>query len=130
MNTENIVKFLQTAYTDQGLADLRAHTEEGKLSARSCCCLIGITNAPHALRGEILEFTQGRTLPPGSTHHQTVRLGSALADSAECEFFALGTDDAERRQRLLPLILAEEERRARERHHQAVAEALILVSSV
>ena len=111
MNTSNIVKFLQTAYTDENLAALLAHAQDEKLSFFSCCCLIGVTNAPHALRGYVPEFAQGRVLPAGSTHHQSVRLGSELAADAEEEFFFLGNSDAERRKHMLPLIEAEIARR-------------------
>ena len=111
MNTANIVTFLRTAYTDENLAALLAHAQDEKLSFFSCCCFIGVTNAPHALRGYVPEFPQGRALPAGSTHHQFVRLHSELAADAEEEFFFLGTSDAERRERLIPLIEAEIARR-------------------
>jgi hypothetical protein len=111
MNTANIVKFLQTAYTDENLAALLAHAQDEKLSYCSCCCLIGITNAPHALRGYIPEFSQGRVPPAESTHHQTARLNSELAASAEADFAALGNSDAERREHLIPLVEAEIARR-------------------
>jgi hypothetical protein len=118
MDTANIVKFLQTTYTDEDLAALLAHAqpEPGedparKLSFFSCCCFIGVPSAPHALRGYVPEFAQGRVLPAGSTHHQSVRLSSGLAADAEEEFFFLGSTDAERRERLVPLIEAEIARR-------------------
>jgi hypothetical protein len=121
----NIVKFLQTTYTDETLAALLAHTktEPGedparKLSFFSCCCFIGIPNAPHALRGYVPEFAQGRVLPAGSTHHQSVRLSSELAADAEEEFFFLGSTDAERRERMVPLIEAEIVRREQVREQE------------
>jgi hypothetical protein len=113
-----IMQFLQTAYSDEQLAALLAHAtvEPGedaqrKLSFFSCCCLIGVTNATHALRGYVPEFALGRVLPPGSTHHQSIRLSSQLAADAEEEFFFLGTTDAERRERLIPIISTEIQRR-------------------
>jgi len=113
METGNIRQFLKT-YSDQQLAALLAHAtvEPGedparKLSFFSCCCFVGILNAPHALRGYVPEFAQGRVLPAGSTHHQTIRLGSALASDAEDEFFFLGSTDAERRENLVPIIASE-----------------------
>jgi hypothetical protein len=105
------VQFLSESYTDQQLAALLAHAQDGKLSFCSCCCLIGITNAPHALRGYIPEFEQGCVLPPGSTHHQAVRMLSELAADTEQEFAALGTSDEERRAAIIPLIEAEIQRR-------------------
>ncbi len=123
MHAANIVKFLQTAYTDESLAALLAHaqTEPGedparKLSFFSCCCFIGVSNAPHALRGYVPEFAQGRVLPAESTHHQSVRLSSKLAADAEEEFFFLGNTDAERRERLVPLIEDEIARREQMAH--------------
>ncbi len=125
MNAANIVKFLQTAYTDEHLAALLAHAqaEPGedparKLSFFSCCCFIGVPNAPHALRGYVPEFAQGRVLPAGSTHHQSVRLSSKLAADAEEEFFFLGNTDAERRERLVPLIEDEIVRREQARESE------------
>jgi hypothetical protein len=118
MDAANIVTFLQTTYTDETLAALLAHAQaepgedpDRKLSFFSCCCFIGVPNAPHALRGYMPEFAQGRVLPAGSTHHQSVRLSSELAADAEEEFFFLGNTDAERRERLVPLIEAEIARR-------------------
>jgi hypothetical protein len=111
MCTTSIVEFLQTAYTDEKLGALLAHAQDEKLSFFSCCCFIGVSNAPHALRAHVPELAQGRVLSPGSTHHQTVRLASALAARAEEEFFFLGSTDAERRERLVPLIEDEMARR-------------------
>jgi hypothetical protein len=119
MNTANIVQFLQTAYTDENLAALLAHAQDDKLSFCSCCCLIGVTNAPHALRGYVAEFAQGRVLPAESTHHQAVRVSSELAAIAEADFAYLGSSDEERRERLIPLVEAEIARREQIREHEA-----------
>src|SRR5258708_22634376 len=94
MNTANIVQFLQTAYTDENLAALLAHAQDEKLSFFSCCCLIGVTNAPHALRGYVPEVAHGRALPPGSTHHQSARLNSELSAHAQRACFFLRTPAA------------------------------------
>lgn len=115
---ENIRKFLET-YSDQSLAALYAHTtvmpgedQAKKLSFFSCCCLIGARDAEHALRGYVAEFLQGKVLPPGSTHHQAIRLNNEVARDAEEEFFFLSSSDTERRERLLPLIESEMQRRS------------------
>ena len=115
MQTENIVKFLAEAYSDERLAALLAHAQDGKLSFCSCCCFIGITNAPHALRGYMREFAKGQILPRESTHHQEVRYGSELADSAETEFALLGESDEERRALIIPLAESEILRREQNR---------------
>jgi hypothetical protein len=47
-----------------------------------------------------------------------VRLGSTLAADAEEEFFFLGNTDAERRERLVPLIEDEIARRERAREFE------------
>ncbi len=118
MSTTHITQYLQTAYSDAHLAALLAHAtvEPGedparKLSYHSCCCLIGVTNATHALRGYMREFMFGEARPDGCNHHTVLRLGSSLAANAEDEFFCLGKTDAERRDRLVPLIQAEIARR-------------------
>lgn len=110
--TENIVKFMQIAYSDERLVALLAHAQDGKLAWRSCCCLVGASNAPHALRGEIIEMALGRVLPPGTGHLQKARHSSPIAEKAEEEFFQLGDTDAERRERLIPLIREEMQRRS------------------
>jgi uncharacterized protein (DUF58 family) len=118
MATDNIVRFLQTHYTDDTLAALIAHTEDGKLSFDSCCCLVGIPTADHALRGRTgataanrephyIDASRYIDLPMDDMEQHPVYL-------AEVEFRDLGEDDQERRERLLPLLYAERERRERE----------------
>lgn len=114
MSTENIQKFLAEAYTDEKLAALLAHAQDGKLAYRSCCCLIGIPTANHALRGYMPEFKTGRPLPIEYQHHLAMRFTEHAAQ-AEKEFYNLGSTDAELRERLIPLILSEIERRAAEK---------------
>lgn len=114
MKTENIQKFLETAYTDEKLAALLAHAEDGELAYSSCCCLIGIPGAQHRLMGA------GEYCADIAPHVDAVRYAVPFADAAETEFIELGKDsrpgfppnDALRRERLIPLILAEQSRRA------------------
>lgn len=47
----HIRSFLRNHYTDQRLAELGAHAQDGKFNALGCCCLIGAVNSPHALTG-------------------------------------------------------------------------------
>lgn len=123
MQTENIVMFLQTAYTDEKLAALLAHAQDGKLAFDTCCCLIGIPTANHALKGARPTVWVGWSDGTGSTHHFESR-GWQFGRLAEHEFAALGQDDAERRERIIPLIIAEQERRAALRANTEVSEAV------
>lgn len=111
METGNIKKFLAANYSDKQLAALLVHTGTGKLCYNSCCCLVGIPLATHALRTEE-EFMNGGRYDP---HHLKARLELQFAEEAEKEFKALGDNDEARRRALLPLIYAETERRY-ERH--------------
>jgi len=47
----HIRAFMQAHYTDERLAQLLAHAQDGKLGFISCCCFVGIATADHALRG-------------------------------------------------------------------------------
>lgn len=112
MSTENIVKFLQTAYSDEKLAALLAHAQDGKLAYNSCCCFIGVPNAIHALQPERYSMDYFG----GLDGHLEERLPShfhndPLMNAAEMEFGTLGFTDELRRERIMPLILAEMERR-------------------
>lgn len=107
MNIEYISRFLETNYSDEQLAALLAHAERGRLSYNSCCCLVGIPLATHALRGEHeydfdgeAHLERGRELP--------------WAKEAESEFAMLGPDRT-RGRILMPLVLAEMERRERKK---------------
>jgi hypothetical protein len=107
MKTENISRFLKGNYSDEQLAALLAHAESGRLSYNSCCCLVGIPLATHALRSEHeydfdgeAHLERGRELP--------------WAKEAEFEFALLGPDRT-RRRILMSLVLAEMERRKRKK---------------
>ncbi len=114
MKTENIVKFLQTAYTDEKLAALLAHAQDGKLAYNSCCCFIGVATADHAL--EIGRDKRGAHYPTPDVIHIHRAKELPFADAAEYEFYGLGLTDEKRREKLIPLILAEMERRAQQPH--------------
>lgn len=110
MSTENIVKFLQTAYSNERLAALRAHCEDGKLAYDSCCCLVGIPTATGALKSARPKYWTGWDDNHDPIHNIIGRQWP-FGREAESEFSVLGDTDAERQERLLPLILAEQERR-------------------
>lgn len=107
--------FMQANYSDERLAMLLAHAQEGKLAFDSCCCFIGIPSAPHALA------SNGERAQPEPTHHRVY--GNLLRGAREAEkaFNYLGVGkswsyslmDAKRRRILIPMIRAEMRRRER-----------------
>lgn len=108
--TKAIEKFLREQYSDEKLAALLAHAEDGKLAYHSCCCLVGAANANHPLRQNIpspLLDTRGRD----SAHHYVQMTTQDGAREAEEQYYVLGDDDVERRERVIPLIRAEIARR-------------------
>ena len=113
-------QFLRTAYTDERLAWLLAHARSGKLAYRSCCCLVGVVTAPHALQEESRIFD---SIHP---HYLMAKRlpGAQEAERAYCALGYLGNSwlssprEGLRRRRLIPLILAEIRRR--EGEHQAL----------
>lgn len=100
-----IRSFLREAYTDERLIALLEHAEDGKLSYTSCCCLVGGSNAPHPLRAYWDEWDHEHC-------HQARMLPGAK--EAEQEFWELGKTDAERCERIIPIIREEMARRAGE----------------
>lgn len=114
-NEQIISEFLQSAYSDEKLAALLAHAEDGKLSYDSCCCLVGIPAAEHALMG-LNEWCDNDDHCGSLTREQ---------EAAELAFCGLGipagvwgdeqAEDSARRVNLIPLIKAEMQRRERER---------------
>ena len=100
---QHIRAFMQAHYTDERLAQLLAHAQDGKLAYCSCCCLIGIPTANHALRGEC---DYRNYLGHDSPHNSL----SGDASSAYANI-ALG-EDSIRRRILIPMIRAEMKRRA------------------
>lgn len=119
MSTKAIERFLKTAYTDEQLTMLLAHSEDGKMSFYSCCCLRGVPTADHALRGSFVR--EERVTSPGD-HPAYWDTATTLHHDAEREFYDLSSmkpsnedqydlSDAERRTKLIPLIKAEMARR-------------------
>lgn len=101
--------FLGTSiWTDEKLCALLAHAES-KLRFVSCCCLIGVATADHALRGETTYWLN---------KHYCVAKQLPLASEAENAYLWLNgsigsdeQDDANRRRVLRPIIRAELKRR-------------------
>jgi len=123
---QHIRAFMKAHYTDERLAQLLAHAQDGKLAFNSCCCLIGAINSPHALRGD--RTTNSYKEVPGEVNHhirvrQEVGKLAVQAEQAFCEMCAgPGRDcysgDAKRRRILIPMIRAEMRRRERARAAQ------------
>lgn len=101
----HIRRFMQAHYTDERLAMLLAHTQDGKLAYNSCCCFVGIPFWPgdHALAGYFERM--GKINP---LHNTT--LGAARMD-ADLAYANLGSEDPDRRRILIPMIRAEQRRR-------------------
>lgn len=105
-----IEKFLGH-YTDQKLAELLAHCEDGKFAFFSCCCFIGAATADHPLvsKADYNHFVQ----PWSRVPHYRKAKQLAFADGAESEVRLLAPHDDGRRALLIPIIKEEMERRAK-----------------
>lgn len=104
MSTNSIKKYLRSAYSDERLAMLLAHCEDGKLSYWSCCCFIGIPTANHALEGN--NDFRGAI----GTHYDVAKL-NPLATHAEYEAAKWADSDRDLSDALIPLIRTEIARR-------------------
>lgn len=112
-NEQIISGFLRTEYTDEKLAALLAHSEDGRLAFFSCCCFAGLPSATHALRGVALaEFEILRGMAEGHDKDLDEALPWFQMSNAFC---GLGIDDEVRRAKLIPLIKAEMDRREAEK---------------
>lgn len=121
-NEEILSDFMQKHYTDERLAALLAHAEDGKLSYMSCCCLIGVATADHALQGR--GDMNGVEDEFGLDHYDRAEL-LPNAIEAEDAYLNLAPDgtkvgkaDQARRAKLIPLIRAEITRREAERNSE------------
>ncbi len=127
---EALKSFMQNHYSDEKLAGLLAHAQDGKLIYAACCCFVGCATVNHPLR-----FTDNISLygeVPEHVYEETVRhLTEARelegAIEAEATFFSLGWEDSERRSKLIPLILEEMNRREKLRGGPVPVEELVKV---
>lgn len=120
VDVKPIMSFMAQHYTDERLAMLRAHAEDGKLQFASCCCFIGVATADHALAGYTSDWEQphflvARALDKGIGAEWT-------AGRLRYVKRAAGVSNATMRAYLLPLILWEQRRR--DRLHAAQQEAV------
>jgi hypothetical protein len=102
-------------YTDERLAQLLAHAQDGKLAYDSCCCFIGVATVDHALKPK----TTGTGLGLTARHYLRAKTldGAVLAEEAyrslpieTCLWTAKDYDDV-RRRILIPMVRAEIRRR-------------------
>lgn len=101
------------AYTDEKLAALLAHAEDGKLSFWSCCCFAGVPTANHALQGKA---------PHISENYKRFHSNNPRWLAMSGAYCALGSDDSEMRAKLIPLIKFEMARRESQRAQAEVPE--------
>jgi hypothetical protein len=114
---QGVRTFLREHYTDERLAMLLAHAQDGKLSYVSCCCFVGIVTANHALR----DITQDM----GDHYDEAKKLpGAEKAELAYLELWnskaypeanrrSCAVSDEIRRRTLIPIVKAEIRRRER-----------------
>ena len=111
-----IRKFMADNYDNGHLTQLLDHLRAGRFQYYSCCCFIGLLNADHE-GGELRSSCKLNDL--AATHYSSAlrRYGNE-ADSAMHSMgrpFDCG-DEALRRARLTPMVLAEIRRRQRMTH--------------
>lgn len=113
-NKAIIRSFMRAQYTDAKLVELLDHARAGKLAFLSCCCFIGIPTAEHELQGWTQSYGE---------HYITAKATIPGAEAAETAYrrmwidprgYGLGPDpDTARRRILIPMVLAEIQRRAK-----------------
>lgn len=106
-NEEILTAYMQNHYTDERLAALLAHAEDGKLSWSSCCCFVGVATADHALEGRVSGIENMLVFPD----HLDKAFAYEGAGDANVAYEQLGRCDEARRAKLIPLIKAEMARR-------------------
>lgn len=105
-NEQTLTDFMQRHYTDERLVHLLAWAEDGGLSFQTCCCFVGVATADHALRTSVEWLNSW-----GGTEHLMRATELSGANEAEDAFMRLGETNAERREKIIPLIRAEIARR-------------------
>lgn len=106
-------------YSDEKLAALLAHAQDGRLAFYSCCCLIGSATADHSLRSRTIHWRNTAKLEPHYVRAQELE-GSEEAEwaygkglLAATRVWSEAARDALRRRRLIPILKAELRRRQR-----------------
>src|SRR5688572_8069285 len=101
-NEEIITGYMRKCYSDEKLAALLAHTEDGKLVYVSCCCFAGFPDARHAYQADALS---------AGSHGPFYFQIDPSRDVVSLAFHDLGANNETRREALLPLIKLEIARR-------------------
>ena len=118
-NKRVIRAFMQAHYTDERLAQLLAHAQDGKLDYVSCCCFIGIVTADHALRGYIqvgsseTRHLQAALLLDGAEDAENAFLNLPFRNTEEESVISRAEYVEARRRILIPMIRAEMRRRSK-----------------
>lgn len=101
--------FMRAQYSDDRLVQLLDHARAGLLAYASCCCFAAIPTADHALKGRMPDADWNIL-----AHSSHLGAGWKLqnATKADWAFMYLSPNrDEGRRNRLIPMILAEIKRR-------------------
>ena len=125
---KTILRAYLRRYPLDRLCMLLAHAQADKLAFWSCCCLIGVETAGHALRAE----EQGAFADPEHYRRALDIPGAHEAEQAynylslgKCGFYHAEGGDAMRRRRIIPMIRAELRRRECEAAGANLATAMI-----
>jgi len=143
---EAIRPFVRRHYTDEVLAAAIAHAEDGKLAYESCCCLVGIPTADHALDSYALHDPDYFTIYGDHTtyggHYSKSKRELAGAVEAERAWFRWTNKihsepvfpapyhpeyNSTARRILLPVLRAEQWRRSRMRQNTPEAREEVTV---
>ena len=111
--------FMRTHYTDERLAMLLAHAQNGQLAFNSCCCFVGVTSAQHKLISTWPVFVGGVYVSHGGPTYTGIAGGREASIAYRClmhgtqtgSFAGLDRNDPQRQRILIPMIKAEMRRR-------------------
>jgi len=109
-----IRKFMRENYSDDRLAQLLAHAQEGKLNYFSCCCFVGVHDAKHALRTRKDTDWEGHEVAIFSPckREASTAYGQLVPLEGEKVIQTSDASDLPRRRILIPMIKAEMKRRS------------------
>ena len=96
---------MKTSYSDERLAMLLAHAQEGRLQHHSCCCFAGIPSVTHSL-------VAGWCAHPEKDPEYDISVSYAYNRLAYTNGL-IENDDEVRRRLIIPMIRAEIKRRDR-----------------
>lgn len=130
---QTIRGFIRQQYTDERLAQILAHAQDGKLNYSSCCCLIGIVTADHALesrdRCETLNYNTGDHFDKAYAIPNSREAEQAFRDIAPQTPEQPYDRNALRRRIVIPMVRAEMKRRSKLAEVSVETESTICVSA-